>query len=232
MRWRIKIYLYLGLFVLLMLPQVAWGASGWVSIDSPADGFTTTQGFTADITFTVTQDDTSCNTNGILDWAKLYVKLNDTTISWTTFFSCCGVSRFGEVQSHGPSISISGLDPSKMHTVTAYLQDMYYVPEQGCKYGAIFAQDSITFRICDGSSDPCCLPDADPCCWGGACCGSSDPCCGNPDPCCGSTDPCCNNCNCDDQCSCGGCGGGSSGGGAMNDYDFGNSGPSCMGGNP
>ncbi len=141
--------------IMLSLSVKAWAATatGWVRIDSPADGYTASKDFGVDISYTVTQDDSACSNDIFLNWATFLVKLDDTIIHSLVFNSCCGVSPFGNVQSHGAYINISGLDPRTSHTVTAYLQDQVYVSGSGCRTGAIFAQDTFTFSICSEDKD-------------------------------------------------------------------------------
>jgi hypothetical protein len=83
------------------------------------------------------------------------------------FSLCCGHQLSeGQVQSSGLSINISKFSPG-LHTLTVYLKDVYYDKTIGwCGFkDESFAQDSVTFRICNGTSDPCCQPNPDPCCW-------------------------------------------------------------------
>ena len=143
------------IIIMLSLSVKAWAATatGWVSIDNPADGYGASQNFFVNMSYTVTQDDNFCPNGIFQNWATFLVKLDGSIIYSIVFDSCCGVSPFGSVVPYRAYINISGLDPSKLHTVTAYLEDQVYVSGSGCRTGAIFAQDTITFRICSEDKD-------------------------------------------------------------------------------
>ena len=228
-------------FILLMLSSGAWAATatGWVSIDSPADGYTASNDFSVNISYTVTQDDNSCPNDIFLNWATFFVKLDGKITYWLIFNSCCGVSLFGNVKSYGAYIDIDVLDPSVPHTVTAYLEDQVYVDGSGCTSGAIFAQDTFTFRICrdaDGDKFATCdgdCNDNDASIYPGApelCDGKDNDCDGVADE---GAGPCCNNPCCDnpDPCNQCGFGGGSAGGGGGGAGDAGGGGGGGGGGN-
>ena len=148
------------IIIMLSLSVKAWAATatGWVSIDNPADGYGASQNFFVNMSYTVTQDDNFCPNGIFQNWATFLVKLDGSIIYSIVFDSCCGVSPFGSVVPYRAYINISGLDPSKLHTVTAYLEDQVYVSGSGCRTGAIFAQDTITFRIIEMRT--VCLPPA------------------------------------------------------------------------
>lgn len=203
-RCLIKVFQYLTFLILLVLPTIIWAASGWVKIDL-SDKFTTTTDFGFYINYSVTEADTYCQSDIFQVYASS-VTLVDGAPRGSYFYGdgqfkgCCGRVPFGTVASSGIFIYINGLSPG-LHTLTTYLKDRYYMSNGSCGMGDIIAQDTRTFRICNGIADPCCQPNADLCCWSNnLCCGTSDACCGNSDSCCKNPGPCCNNPCCDNQC--------------------------------
>lgn len=194
-------FMFLAVMTVLTSAMEAWGAEGYVTINSPEDYVTTTT-YSLPITYeyllrndnTPNEDlgpnaelcppppNTRNNPIGYYTSHPYYLDGANFPRYGAVYYSING-ERSGRLTTDdigeqdvaivsSITIDLSGLDPSVRHELTVELWDIF---GERCGYSdgyvswnvwshsdhSVIAQDSISFVICDGSNDPCCVDNDD-----------------------------------------------------------------------